>query len=126
MAEVLLRGVTVPHRAKFQTLSDRRAACKHRQLISLILTDVTRVIVGGRRFCLFCGEMEEISKKKHDFTVLVSFDLVRKEYYEKKLEYEEAVAFYMERLHVRGLFKEFDAKGNWLGDDDPHIVRGED
>ena len=129
----------MPHRAKFQSLSDRRSACKHTQLIEvsgelphtfiepLHQEEIGCTVLCQQRFCLHCGEQEKmLPSPSLGFNVLKRGELVRQETYKSQMEYDETIAFYTERLHVRGLFKEFDAKGNWLGDDDPHIVRGED
>lgn len=115
----------MPDKARFESLQARRQACAHPCAIDIVNGDART----SYRFCLLCGERERKRTSERDmpaYRIFTATKIVRTESCATAEIFDQAMELYGERLFKRGLFSEFDAAGRWLGDNDPHIIRGED
>jgi len=111
-----------------EALAGWRELCTHPTAVQIARTwtealgDVEKPRATAWRFCLACGESEHGSayvigmpKPHFQFRFLEKSKIVRDETFQASEAYCDLLGVFQDRLHQKGMFDEFDAKGVWLG-----------
>ena len=122
-------------------LRELREACPHGKAVEIryawveALGDCSKPRAVGRRYCLACGTDESAStyslgddRFSYHYRFLEKSEVVRRESCHESAAYTGVLAIFIEHLHEKARFDEFDAHGVWSGEKKPdeHIRMGED
>jgi hypothetical protein len=131
------RQLKAAKRRHQEALEALRQSCRHPTAVEISRTwtealgDTEKPRASAWRFCLECGESEHGSSyvlgataPHFQFRFLEKSRIARREAFKSNEDYGALLEVFRDRLHEKGRFDEFDAKGVWRGRDE--IVRGED
>lgn len=125
------RALEAANRTYRQAVEELREGCPHAEVVEVELPrplrDGHKDDSGRIRFCLDCGEKEHGRQFGGRYGLKASYFFVRLKAEPVAIRPEADLEKLLERLHQKGRFDEFDAKGAWrLGTDEGGFQRGAD